>query len=558
MGQWNAFEEDKDLVRQKLQEGFIDHLEVVSQVVETQFFHTFIGNGDMARLAATYPCPRKKVEVPLWLYLSSQITLRLHGAPGYSSLPYILDCGGLRDALESGQATRKQDPETGKNFVEFKGYNRKNHYSRKTPCDKDFIRKVARDTKPQALEGWFSRDVPRYFQSLNAYDTDGIFIIDGSYLFVPDNDHYEGSKVGYFDAHNHPISKEEEEKLTPAERKRCRFRRYYRTVALSHTNRRQEYRVYVGARVLRDEGHEVKALSPMVDAFVAALGKGVMKLLILDRGFIDGESLGHIKQTHDVDFLIPLKARMSITDEAWRLAEVDGSPWQIWTPPPKVPPPHPPQRPECIRRAEEKRQRKLAQKRQDEGKPPPRRLVRLELKLIPKMDIWEECPVPLNVVVMREYYSDGDVSKWGLMTTLAVHDPLDIRQLYHLRTSCEEGWRQTKCYWDLTGFRSCRLSLVTCQVIFVLLAYSLLQLFLLKSDRGEIANSTREKLLAELLPDGDKVAVYWGNHVGYFGVKEYTAIILNLTEGARRRLLGTISRLTKLQFEPPALPQRPT
>ena len=70
------------------------------------------------------------------------------------------------------------------------------------------------------------------------------------------------------------------------------------------------------------------------------------------------------------------------------------------------------------------------------------------------MTLWTECPVPLNVVLMREYMSDGERSEWGLMTTLKVDDPLEIRRLYHLRSSCEEGWRQTKCYWDLTTFRA--------------------------------------------------------------------------------------------------------
>ena len=116
--------------------------------------------------------------------------------------------------------------------------------------------------------------------------------------------------------------------------------------------------------------------------------------------------------------------------------------------------------------------------------------------------------------------SDGDSSQWGLMTSREVDDPLEIRELYHLRSACEEGWRQTKCYWDLTGYRSASFSLVVNQIIFVLLAYSLLQLFLLKSDRGELAKATKKRLLAELLPDGEKVAVYCKNHVGYFGLME--------------------------------------
>jgi hypothetical protein len=557
MRNWDAFQEDREFVLENLEEGKLDHLEVVSRVVETEFFRHFIGKGDLAKLAETYPTPREKEEVPLWLYLSAQITLRLHGAPGFSSLPYILHCGGLRDALEEGQVERKQDPETNRSYLNFKGYNQKNSYARRTPCDQDFVRKLARDTAPELLEVWYGTKIAPYFHSMGAYDPEGIFMIDGSYLFVPDNEHYEHSRLGYFDEHNHLISKEEQEKLSPAEKKRCRLRRYYQMVSLSHTNRQSEYLLYSGARVLR-QGHEVKHLLPLVEGFVSSVGAGVMKTLLIDRGFIDGASIGKIKQNYDVDSVVPLKSNMTITKDAWRLATVDPGPWQVWEPPPKERPPDPPQRPERIRRAEKNRQRTVAEKKKAEGITPKPHLVRRELKVIPRMELWEECPVPLDVVVMREHMSDGTSSQWGLMTTRQVEDPLEIPELYHLRSSCEEGWRQGKCFWDLTGFRSPSFSLVVSQVIFVLLAYSLLQIFLVKSDRGELAKATRKRLLAELLPDGEKVAVYYENHVGYFTVMEYTHILLNLAEGARRRLAGTIKRLRKSQLAPPELPERPT
>jgi hypothetical protein len=555
---WNAFEEDRTLVLEKLQEGFIDHLEVVSRVVETQFFHLYLGSGDLARLAATYPTPRKKEEVPLWLYLSSQITMRLHGSPGYSSLPYILHCGGLRDALEKGQVERKENPETHQSHLHFNGYNSKNTYDRTTPCDQDFVRKLARDTDPDRLEAWYGTEVARYFKDLGAYDPEGIFIVDGTYLFVPDNERYEKSRLGYFDEHNHPISKEKEKELTPSQKKRCRFRRYYQMVSLSHINRGKDYLLYAGGRVLPGEGHEVLELVPLVDCFVDGVGHGVMKTLLVDRGFIDGKSIGRIKEEHGVDVVIPLKKGMNITEDAWKLGEVDQGPWQVWRPPPKEQPPEPPQRPESIRRAEKKRQEKVLQKKKDAGIKPRPQLERVELKVIPQMRLWEECPVPLQVVLMKETMSDGETSQWGLMTTRDVQDPLEIRELYGLRPSCEEGWRQTKCYWDLTGFRSCNFSLIVNQVIFVLMAYSLLQVFLVKTERGELAKATRQRLLQSLLPDGEKVAVYWGNRVGYFNVREYSEILLNLAEGARRRLLGTIRRLRKSELEPPALPERPT
>lgn len=552
-----AFQEDRDFVLEELEAGFVDHIEVVSRVVETEFFRTFLGGGDIQRLASTYPSPRRKEEVPLWIYLSSQITLKLHGAAGFAGLPYILHCGGLRDALESGQVQRKIDSGTNRGYLEFKGYNDKNTYSRRTPCDHDFVRKLARDTKPGQLEKWYGTDIARYFHASGAYDPEGIFILDGSYLFVPDNPHYEHSRTGYFDEHNHLISREEQKKLPESKRKRCRLRRYYRMVSLSHTNRTSDYLYYSGAKMIL-EGGETEQIVPLVSDFAGSVGKGVMKLLLVDRGFIDGKSLGRVKEEYGADWIVPLKAKMDITEDAWRLADIDPSPWQVWEPPPKEPPPDPPQRPEGIRRAEQKRQKTIARKRKDSGTEPKPHLARVELKVIPEMRLWRECPVPINVVLMREYLSDGQSSQWGLMTTRQVHDPVEVRDLYHLRSASEEGWRQTKCFWDLTGSRSPRFSLVVNQVIFVLLAYSLLELFLVKSDRGELAKTTRKRLLAELLPDGEKVAVYRSNHVGYLSIIEFTQILLNLAEGPRRRLAGTVRRLRNSQLEPPSRPERPT
>jgi len=51
------------------------------------------------RLASSYPTPRKKEEVPVWIYLSSELSLKLHGAQGCFALTFRhggLDTGGVR------------------------------------------------------------------------------------------------------------------------------------------------------------------------------------------------------------------------------------------------------------------------------------------------------------------------------------------------------------------------------------------------------------------------------------------------------------------------------
>jgi len=55
-----------------------------------------------------------------------------------------------------------------------------------------------------------------------------------------------------------------------------------------HTNETGEFFLYAGVAVVRANVHECPVLWKLVDDFVATVGKGVIRDLIIDRGFIDG------------------------------------------------------------------------------------------------------------------------------------------------------------------------------------------------------------------------------------------------------------------------------
>lgn len=557
MPRWEAFEIDHALVHEEINRGNVDYVEVAGRVVETQFFKHLFEATAWHDLLTDFPTPRKKEEVPLFLYLASQLTLRLHGATGYGAYPFVIHCGGLKEALGEAQSHRREEPVTRRDRVECEGYNDKNDYARITPCDADFLRKLARDTKPQPLEAWFGQAVPRYLRATGLWDDEGIVLVDGSYLFVPDNERYPDSTVLRFDEHNHPVDRKD---LTPAELERTRLRRCYRMVNAVHTNRRQDYWAYVGLRVGSGKLSEAPELRPMMTQLVHAAGRGRVKLVIHDKGFIDGETVQYLKKEHGVDTLFPMKQDMLNWKDALRLAECDGRPWQTWRPPPPVAPPCPPQRPESIRRREEKRQETVAAKRAKERatKPPPVELDRLELKLIPEMKLWDACgDVPLSVTVMREYRTDGSVTNWGLGTTRDIRDPLEAWDSYKLRSGIEERHRQAKCFWDLTHFRACNFPLIVNQVVFTLLAYTLMQVFLEKTDRGDLTGKTRHRLWEMLLPQGDKVVVYAKNRAAFLSAAEYGEWMLGVGEGARRRLHGRMRQLGRQRRELPDLPTRP-
>ena len=551
-----AFEEDAAAVIADFNSGHFDYIEVAGRVTEGRFFRYLLEEGDIKSLAATYPNPRKKEEVPVWLYLVSQITMRLHGAQAYSSYPYILHCGGLRDALGPTQVTIDQGEEERRACCE--GYNKKNTYRRRTPCDQDFLRKIGKDTDPGRLLAWFNDPVVRYLTDFGAWDEEGVFLIDGSYLFVPDNPAYEGSSKLRFDDHNHPVSKKEYEEMSQAQKDRTGFRRCYRGVFLLHLDRVAKTYAYGGLSVLPGKGAEVPQLGPMIDRFVAAAGKGVMKMLIFDRGFLDGETITHIKKDHGIDCLFPLKKGMLDLADAWVLAENDPEPWMTWTPPCPPPLAHPPQRPEKLRRCEEARQRTVKKNKAEREleNPPKPFLTRVELKAIRGMSLWDNLKVPLTVVVMKEHLSDGSVEQWALATTREDLSPVEVRAWYHERTQIEERHRQLKLFWDLSKFPSRSLSLIRTQVVFVLLAYSLLQAFLKKRDRGKINEQTRERIMNELAYEDDKVVLYSRNKVAYLTPLRHQSLVLKLTEGARRKILEKTSKLEQQRLFPEYL-ERP-
>src|SRR5271155_2541420 len=229
-----VFENNKAFVIDEFRAGRFDYVELASDVAETKFFQFLFGAGIVAKLAQDFPTPRERELVPRWMYLSSQLSLRLHGQHGFHGYPLIIRAGGLVDALGPDVARREVDPQTGNIQLECAGFNDRNLYPRQTPCDQDFLRKLARDTGPEPLQDWYNRHVAALYQELGAFDDEGVFIADGTYLFVPDNSRYEGSQRLLFDEHNHPVSKKQEQAMTKPQRARCCWRRCYKAVLLLH------------------------------------------------------------------------------------------------------------------------------------------------------------------------------------------------------------------------------------------------------------------------------------------------------------------------------------
>ncbi len=401
---------------------------------------------------------------------------------------------------------------------------------------------------------WFNHDVNKKLRKHRSYDSEGIFIGDGSYIFVPDNERYEYSVRMLFDEQGHPVDAEAQEKMTRAELLRCLWRRCYKLVSLLHTDRARSFTLRVAMRVVPGNAHECPVLYELVDQFVADMGEGVIQRLILDRGFIDGAAIERCKREHGIDVLIPVKKNMEIYQDVLGLLRLPEVKFTEYQEPQReaLEAPRLPEAPERIRQRESKRQRTIQAKKEAQPKSEEEekdRLVRAEVAGVSGLRSFCSCNLPVNVIVSREQYQSGREEIWMLLDTKpwTLEDNAQNRRAeYSIRVEIEEGHRQLKCFWDLAKFTSVAFSMVLNQIVFVTLTLNLLQLFL-KRERPEdgMPRRTRERLLDQLLPTQTVVVIYCENRFTTMNPMEYTELLLELNEEAKQKVLQKVKRLRR-------------
>jgi len=543
------YEQNRTYVIEKFHNGHFDYIDMVLEAPQRDFFRFVASSLLLERLSESYPWPRKKEEVPRWLFVASDMAMRLHGNHAFHGYPWVIRTGGMLSAFGPKLGTRHTDKATGEERIECQGFNGKNDYPRQTPCDPDFLRKIAKDTPARQQMRWFNEDVQKIFRLHRFLDKAGIFIGDGSYIFVPDNEHYEGSVKMLFDEHNHPVGKEREQKMTPAELKRCQWRRCYKMISLLHTNEAGDFFLYAGLRIVPGNEHECPILWEMVDEFVSVMGKGVIKDLIIDRGFLDGEAIAKAKCLYGIDVTIGVRRNMNVLEDAMGLVKLPETRWEHYT----REPPEPPvpfkrhyadaPRPEKIEKREATRQQTLATKRATGELPPAKEPEQIMAARVKELTSWSSCSVPLDLVVCRSPGDQALEEAWGILST-AVHEQSAIPTVkhYHLRVGIEERHRHLKGFWELDDFTSPCFALVVNQIIFTVLTYSLLQQQILRQARKALNRATKSRLMEQLTPTADHIIVYTDHYYAVFDKLGYTDMVLDVPEAARDKLRKILRR----------------
>jgi hypothetical protein len=75
-------------------------------------------------------------------------------------------------------------------------------------------------------------------------------------------------------------------------------------------------RLVVAVKVVQIQEHDSQFTRPLLQQGLETLGEGVIRVLLIDRGFLDGLTLWQIKNEDGIDFVVPVKSNMHVSNDA--------------------------------------------------------------------------------------------------------------------------------------------------------------------------------------------------------------------------------------------------
>lgn len=499
-----VFQENKVEVRKRLKDGRIDYLDLTSWSFQDRLFGFLLEERFFEWCGASYPTPRERENIPIWFLLACGIQMKLHRTAAFNRLEHVLRSGSILTRAKFNVGLKGG------------GFNKKNKKPRKVAIDPDTARKFFKDTEACGVEHWYNTDVQGWLRKHRGYsDKEGIFILDPTLICLPDNPHYRESALLPLDPEGRYV---DVRKLTAEERKRFKYTRTYKLALLLHWSRQDDYFLFAGGHLGPGDESGLKRGEQLVDQFVSQIGKGVIKLLIMDKEFIDGAMISRFKKSHGIDCLVPLKSNMHALLDALGISKLEKGSWV-----------------------------KYEEVKDERG-----RVIEVEeVAGVGKVESWDRCEIPLYVVLVRTRKADGQSETWALASTQEFRDPRLARELYKGRTQIEERIDQVKNCWWVGCFTTPNFNADVVHVFFVLLVYTLIQLYLKATHQEEFAPQTIETLKQEERFGKDAVIVYADKYFAVFDVDEYTDIILDLREKPRERMRRWIKKFRREKVRAP-------
>jgi len=366
-----AFKKNKPRVIASLKKGNIDFVDGTSWSFSDKFFSFLLSIGFFEFVEDTYPSPRIRKNIPLWILIGLMFQLKLGQKNSFYKLPGILKSGAIltRTNFNIGRIEG--------------GFNKRNKHPRGKGeiVNHDTLRKHFKDTDADELTVWNNTSVVKFFSKKGAILGKGTFLLDTTLIPLPDNTNYEKAEYLPLDSDKNYVNVD---KLTKEERKKFKYTLCYKMVNLLHISEARDYFIFLGTKVEGGRASDKSMGEKLVDGFVANMGKTKIKTLIADRAFLDGEMISTFKTKYGIDILIPLKKNMDAFKDAKGLLKLEDKPWK------------------------------------DVDKT-------TSCYMAKKIRSYKGCDVDLNIILVKSKLKNGKVRLWSLATTKEYSDPAQLQ-----------------------------------------------------------------------------------------------------------------------------------
>jgi hypothetical protein len=237
--------------------------------------------------------------------------------------------------------------------------------------------------------------------------------------------------------------------------------------------------------------NETKVGKKVFAAAEEALGKGTIRHLLVDRGFVDGAWITKLYE-RGTRVTIGVKEDMLVMEELKNLSRL---PDAEWTPaePPKI----------------------------HDGPVPERAVMgfgHLEGE-------WDSCDAPLSGCLIRDVYPKKTTYQ-ALVTTAPTASPTEILEDNGKRWTLEEVYMTLTLHWDFDDLAPSRLGVALAMVHFALVAFTLLGFYLQETEAADALETLNMGPPSLPLPERE-LAVYAGSHFTLLLASELLEIILS-------------------------------
>ena len=451
-----------------LKAGEIDDLRVSNQLPIDDIVKFGLKEGFLKEGLKSFPDPRKNFDIPIEVLLLPQVLQRLDDEHSLLLAPYMLNSAEL--ITELGYSARVLED----------GFNTKNKYERTTPFHGESLKHVLLSTKADKILSWFNNDWNQIMKS-NAPGRTRQYIIDGTEIIVPRHLYESFEGAGLVKDSNDEIS--------------CG----YKIVWIQEIIDRKG--VIRSMKFAPIQTHDLIIGKELIAEFDFEEGA----LLLMDRGFLDGEWITHLKIERKIDICMPLRSNSEITQFAVAQAERDNS----WTPHPT------------------REKQKIYQIKKTE------------------LD-WSLCQCFKSGVLVRFKKKNGEEKNIVFVDTREGLTGKTILATYDQRSEIEETHRQMKCFQGLEKLPSKKFIHVVFRIIMGTIAYNLFNLFLNSEKCSTLEDYTlkthrQRRRSEERNPD---IIIYTGDTYAILKNLDFLDLILTLKKSTQMKLRKIFKELT--------------